>query len=302
MDIELNERIKFRSKSERRRFFLELSLRTNSTTLRELTEKLALPYGCLKMYWRGERTMPAMLVKKWADEFSINIDDFGYKKTSISDILRVASKKGINKLRKKYGRNLHSVLGKKGKIKLDELTRRNKNIEIKRRILAKAALTKKYGENPYREIGRLGGRNSIAKLSESQLQKRLEKIFRKSFRKKISFDEKQYRSLKEIELAKFLTEKRINFIYEKKVTRYYPDFLIPNKNLIIEVVGFDWEPHIKRTKEKVHVFTGIGYNVVIYTYKNLLDKFSDLPITVTADLADLEKIIGRGLKTGECSA
>ena len=79
-------------------------------------------------------------------------------------------------------------------------------------------------------------------------------------------------------------------MYEKKIQGFYPDFFIP-ENTLIEVVGFEWKHHIERTVEKLEKFSNCGYDVIVYTYPNLVHYFEGLSVSIALNSKDLEKFL-----------
>lgn len=88
-------------------------------------------------------------------------------------------------------------------------------------------------------------------------------------------------------IARFLSHRWIKYGYETKIEGFYPDFLIPDKGVIIEAVGFDWEGHVKRTKQKLLKFSKLGYKCVVYTYPSMVHHFAGLPAKVATELEEI---------------
>lgn len=72
---------------------------------------------------------------------------------------------------------------------------------------------------------------------------------------------------------------------------FYPDFAIKATNILVEVFGFYWKPHIERTREKIRAFSKAGYAIIIYTYPNCVKEFQNSQaIVVTEPSLLLEQI------------
>lgn len=282
-----NVRVKFKNKRIRKKFFKELQEILNSKTLPELAKKLQLPLGRLKQWYIGTRTIPLSVIEEWSNEFGINLDKFDHKQLKISDILKKASKKGVKKLEEKYGKHWYRIIGKSGKKKLEKILHQRGIVYEKWRNSIKLGLKKRFGKEFYRKIGKLGGKISISKIAPEKLKKQLMKAFKKSFKKRLTFNDQQFRSKKEIEVAILLQTLGLKYQYEKRLFNYFPDFVLSNKT-IIEVVGFEWEPHIQRTKEKINKFLEKGYKVIVYTYPNMEKYFKDLPIKIISNIENLK--------------
>ncbi|MFQ6121359.1 MAG: hypothetical protein ACE5KE_15895, partial [Methanosarcinales archaeon] len=258
-------RIKFPCKKIRKKFFKKLKENMECKTFTEVARKLEIPIGRLKLWMIGERTIPLSLVEKWSKDFQIKLNEFDHEKVSLKKILKDSSRKGVNVLKKKYGNGWSKILGKKGRIKLQERLKKDKKLYKKWRDSIDLALRKKFGEDCYRKMGKIGGSVSINKRDPNALKLQLERAFRKSFKKRLIFNGQKFRSKKEIEVAIVLQKHKIRYKYEKKLLGLFPDFLLANKT-IIEVVGFEWKPHMKRTVEKINRFLNAGYKLIIYTY------------------------------------
>jgi len=92
------------------------------------------------------------------------------------------------------------------------------------------------------------------------LKKRLKKAFRNSIYKfRVKVRGFRLRSMKEAEVLNLLLSKHISFKYEKEIPGFYPDFFIP-ANLIIEVVGLEWQSRIKKLLHKFDILINMDMN------------------------------------------
>ncbi len=90
--------------------------------------------------------------------------------------------------------------------------------------------------------------------------------------KSYKFNEVKYKSRGELRIAKFLTEKRIKFVYEKRLilkrpydkgkeSIFYPDFYIPKRKLIIEYFGMVGDSNydsISKGKKEIYRHNSYG--------------------------------------------
>lgn len=88
-----------------------------------------------------------------------------------------------------------------------------------------------------------------------------------------------------------MEKQKINYLYEPHIIGFYPDFMLGNKTLI-EVVGFEWKPHIERTVNKIKKLKSNGYNVIVYTYPNMIKYFEKLNIPVFTEQDDFIREVG----------
>lgn len=283
-------RIWFNSKQKRKKFFLEMKLKAGCKTYLELSIKLKIPVGRLRLYVNGARGIPKEEIDRWTREFPIKLHEQNYKVVDMRKFYSKISKKGIETLKRKYGLNWAEITGKRSMKKLRK-TLEDPIIHKKWRQSLENSLKNKFGPDFYREMGRLGGRKSIATANKEELERRYKKMFRKSFRYKIKFNGKNYRSAKEVEVAKILVSNGIQFQYEKRLFGFYPDFFLNNKT-IIEVVGLEWKPHIERTKDKIKLFADNGFTVVIYTYPNMAKYFENSFANIVKTENELINVLG----------
>jgi len=284
------ERIKMRRR-DLRNLFRTMMEKSKSKTLKELSGKLKISYGSLKMYSQAKRSIPLTFFSSWIEMLSLPSSSFTFETVAMTDVFRKASKKGIKKLKKKYGSSWNRILGKKGREKLGFLLENNKKIRAKWKKARILGLKNRFGKNFYQKMGRLGGTKSIMAMSETEKQTFWEKGFRSSFRGKIRFRNRRFRSFKEIEIAAFLEDNSIQYEYEKRLCGFYPDFFLPESGLVIEVIGFEWKPHIQRSIDKIKKFVENKHKVIIYTYPNLVYYFKNLPVSIATQKNELKTIL-----------
>ena len=285
------DRVKFASRRESKRFFSSLGKMSGSKDLKGLAGRLGLQYGCLKLWVANRRTIPSSKFVVWKEKYGVLLRDFSHKKVSMQDELKRASSKGVKKLKKKLGTEWQKIIGRKGKKSLEKRLKAEPNLRRKWRKAVLASLNEKFGENCYSVMGKRGGPVSIRSVPPIVMEARREKAFRKSVGKRSVFRGCAFRSRKEIELASFLQKNGIKYWYEPKLFGFYPDFLLKDKT-IIEVVGFEWKPHISKTRKKIRKLLAEDYKVVVYTYPNMTKYFEDLSIVVTVDFGALKKALG----------
>lgn len=286
-----NFRIQFSNQESRKRFFQELKTKTNSETFPVMSRRLGIPFGRMKLWMIGYRTVPLSLVQNEKNDFKIDLNDFDHKIIDLKKVLKKYSEKGIKKLEEKYGPEARKKIGKLGKVELEKIFRKNKEIRNKWKRSVKNGLKNRFGDNYYSKMGSLGGKASIQKLIKGgNYERQLEKAFRKSFKSRLEFDGQRFRSKKEIEVALLLKKFGIKYLYEKKIFRYFPDFFLSKHNTIIEAVGFDWSPHISRTNEKIERFLSMGYKVIIYTYPNMRKCFEKSGAKIATNYTELDGI------------
>lgn len=259
--------------------------------MKQFALKNSLPYGRLLLWGRGERSIPINQAHEWCGKYGLVLEDYEYQEINLHQTMKNASLKGIAVLKKKFGEDWSGKLASKSMKLLHDRIRKDGSLRKKWNAARHAGLVKRFGDHPYEQMGMLGGRNAIKKLGKEALQERLESIFRKSFKKKITFEGMHLRSLLELEVAKILSGKKIPFCYEKKICGFYPDFFISSTNTIIEAFGFEWKPHIERTRKKIELFSEKGYNVIVYTYPNLLKYFDGLNAHIVTERKLLEELL-----------
>ena len=285
------DRVEFRSTKESRRFFSFLAKKTDSKNLKHLARKLGLQYGCLKLWAANMRTIPSNKFDAWKGKYGVPLAAFSHKKVSMHDVLKKASAKGVKNLKLRLGTDWQRIIGRRGKKSLEKRLKTEPRLRRKWRKAIISSLKEKFGESCYRELGKMGGKASVKSVPPNVMAKRREKAFRKSVGKRSIFRGCAFRSRKEIELASFLQKQSISYKYEPKLFGFYPDFLLKDKT-IIEVVGFEWKPHISKTRKKIMKLLAEGYKIVVYTYPNMKKYFEDLSIAVTTDFDSLKKALG----------
>lgn len=285
-----NERVNFLDLKDKQRFFKEIKEKSKMSYI-EIAKESKIPIGRLRLYQNTKRSLPKTLFDFWMQKHFINLDSYKYNVFDINDVFVEVGRKGSEKLKQKYGKEWLRNIGKQRMQNMRKEFNNNPEFYRKWRKSIKHSLVEKYGKDCYRQMGFLGGKAAIEKADKKELRIRLKKAFRKSFKSKIEFNDMRFRSAKELEVAKILTAKRIKFSYEKEISGFYPDFLLNNKT-IIEVVGFDWKPHIERTRDKIKLFTDKGFSVVLYTYPNMAKHFDDLPVKIALNESDLINVLG----------
>ena len=284
-----DKRIEFINKRERQKFFKDLAIKLQCRNYKQLAKKLKINDDSLKQWRSGTRSIPFSLIQDWVNWTGINLNEYEIKTFSIKQILKNASKKGIQKLKNKYGKNWMKKLGKQGRESLQKLLK-NPLIYKKWRESIKKSLIAKFGPEYYKIIGQKGGRKSIKSISPNKLKRQLKKAFRKSFKFRLKYRRLKLRSHLELKVAKFLVKKKIPFKYEDEINGYFPDFLIKSK-LIIETVGFEWKVRIEKVRLKLKKFIRWDYEVIVFTYPNMVKYFNDLPVTVVTNLKELDDFL-----------
>ncbi|MBU3957808.1 MAG: hypothetical protein KKB25_01915 [Nanoarchaeota archaeon] len=283
-------RIKF-SKKEAERFFSEFRKHLECKTFKELSAKLSIPYGRLQLHMHSKRTIPISLIEKWKSEFRFDYRKFRFRKIDMDEFNKKCGYKAAKLMRRKYGNKWNVILGKRGRRSLQKRLINEPLLNKKWRESIVASLKQKYGENAYSLMGNKGGKASIKKQGKKVVLERLAKMFPKSINKRFEFNGKYFRSVKEIEVASLLEREKIKYVYEPHIIGFFPDFMIGNKTLI-EVVGFEWKPHIERTVNKIKKLKSNGYNVIVYTYPNMIKYFEKLDIPIFTDSDDFIKEVG----------
>ncbi len=285
-----DERIEFVDNNERKKFFRELTMKLGCKSYKQLALKLKINYDTLNQWIRGVRTIPFSLIQSWTNVTEINLNEYTTRKTTIGQKLKEASKLGVNKLRRKYGKDWMKKLGKKGRVGLQILLENNQMVHKKWRDSIQRSLVTKFGRECYRIIGQRGGRRSIEITPPEKLKQQLENAFRKSFKFRIEYQGLKLRSKPELEIVEFLTSKKIPFEYEKKINGFYPDFFLGN-NLIIEVVGLEWKSRIEKLRSKFKMLVESNYKIIVYTYPNMVKYFDDLPVRIITNLNELNDVL-----------
>jgi very-short-patch-repair endonuclease len=102
----------------------------------------------------------------------------------------------------------------------------------------------------------------------------------------------------------FLKEKRVEFSYNKKLDNYYPDFVIPTFNLIIETDGMFWHSDKIQKDDRYHIkkkgaYTELGYTSLFFLEDELLNKFNIVESIINNKLFKSTKIFARKLQVGK---
>lgn len=279
-------RLKWSSKEESIRFFETLKEKLKCKTFKKLAEKLGMPEHRIKLWKHGRRSMPISFIKQIEKEYKVKPQG-KYEILDMKELLLEKSKEGLELLKKFDPR----ITGKQGMKELRKRLQADKELYRKWRISIKQSLKEKFGVDCYKLIGQKGGIASIQKISKEDLQKKLEKAFRKSFKSRLSYRDMKFRSSKEIETAKLLDSLKIQYEYEPQILGFYPDFLLKDSKILIEVFGFEWLPHITRMKEKISKFSDIGFDVILFTYPRLVKYFDSIQIPIITDIKQLSQII-----------
>jgi len=279
-------RLKWSSKEESRKFFEILKEKLGCKTFKELAEKLKLPEGRIKLWRYGKRSTPMSYIEQIEREYKIKPEG-KYEIVDMKKLLLEKSKEGLELLKEFDPR----ITGKQGMSELRKKFQTDKELYRKWRISIKQSLQEKFGSECYKLLGKKGGIISIQKTSKEELQKKLEKAFRKSFKSRLIYKDMKFRSSKEIEVAKVLDSLQIQYKYEPQILGFYPDFLLKDSKMLIEVFGFEWSPHIKRMKEKIIKFSESGFGVILFTYPNLVKYFESEQIPVITDTRQLTQLI-----------
>lgn len=279
-------RLKWLSRDDSRKYFETLKEELKCETFRELSEKLGMPESRIKLWRQGKRSLPISFIKQVERKYKIKLEGT-HEIVDVKELLLEKSKEGLELLKKFDPR----ITGKQGMSELRKRLEIDKELYRKWRVSIKQSLQKKFGLDCYKELGQKGGITSIQKISKEELQKKLEKAFRKSFKSRLVYKDMRFRSSKEIEVAKLLDSLKIKYEYEPRILQFYPDFLLEGSKMLIEVFGFEWFPHIKRMKEKIKRFSESEFDVVLFTYPSLVKYFESEQIPVITDIKQLTKII-----------
>ena len=284
------ERIKFLDKENRTNFFKELRHKSQ-LNYTQLASNSGIPVGRLRLYANGSRSLPRNLFDIWTAKYKINKQNYKYEFHSANSLMTQAGKLGHIKLKQKYGKQWFVEIGKQRMKNMRSEFEENPQLLNKWKLSVKTALIKKYGKGCYKKMGVIGGKRSIELADKEELKERYKKMFRSSFKNKILFNGQNFRSKKEVQVAKILFTRNVKFEYEKQLFGFYPDFVL-DKNIIIEVVGFEWKPHIERTISKIKLFVDNGFVVVLYTYPNMAKYFENLPVKITKTRKELIETLG----------
>lgn len=280
-------RLKWLSRDDSRKYFETLKKSLGFKTFRELSGKLGLQEHRIKLWRHGKRSVPMSFIKQIEKEYKVRPQGT-YQILDMKKVLLEKGKKGLKILKQKFD---PKITGKQGMSKLRKRLKTERELYTKWRASIKESLKERFGVDCYKLIGQKGGLASIQKISKEDLQKKLEKAFRKSFKSRLTYKDVKFRSLKEIETAKLLDSLKIQYEYEPKILGFYPDFLLKDSKILIEVFGFEWLPHITRMKEKISKFSDSGFDVILFTYPNLVKYFESEQIPVITDTKQLTKTI-----------
>jgi len=104
-----------------------------------------------------------------------------------------------------------------------------------------------------------------------------------------------------------LKEKGIDFEYNKKLDRFYPDFVIPEFSLIIETDGLFWHSDKIQQDDRYHInkkdaYEALGYKSLFFLEDELLNKFEIVESIINNKLSISDTIYARKLKIGKMGA
>lgn len=117
--------------------------------------------------------------------------------------------------------------------------------------------------------------------------------------------EKQRTGIEQL-IFDYLTELGIQFEYNKKLDRFYPDFLIPEHNLIIEVDGLFWHSDEVQKDDDYHVnkrseYIKMGYTPLFFREDEILNKFDIVKSIISNKLGLSQRLFARKLTIGKLS-
>jgi len=117
---------------------------------------------------------------------------------------------------------------------------------------------------------------------------------------------KYEKSMTNIETLVFnlLKDKGIDFQYNKKFDKFYPDFIIPEYKLIIETDGIFWHSDKIQSDDSYHIkkkraYSDLGYNSLFFLEDELLNKFDIVKSIINNKLGISNTIFARKLKVGK---
>ena len=104
-----------------------------------------------------------------------------------------------------------------------------------------------------------------------------------------------------------LTELGIQFEYNKKLGKFYPDFLIPDHNLIIEVDGLFWHSDQVQEDDNYHIkkqaeYVKMGYTPLFFREDEVLNKFDIVKSIINNKLGLSKRLFARKLTIGKLSS
>lgn len=158
-------RIKF-SKKEAERFFRELKEHLGCATFKELSARLSIPYGRLRLYKHSDRTIPKPLLEKWKTDFKFDYGRFRFRKIDMEKFNKQCGYKAAKLMRRKYGNKWNVILGRRGRKSLEKRLKNEPLLNKKWRESIVASLKQKYGEDAYSLMGKKGGKASMKKLGK----------------------------------------------------------------------------------------------------------------------------------------
>ena len=290
----MENRIEF-TKKEAERFFKEFKEHKKCATFKELSSILTIPYGRLRLYMHAKRTIPLTLMYQWKNNFKFDYKNFKFQMIDTENFYKNCGYKAASLMKKKYGKRWNVILGRRGRKSLEKRLNNEPVLNKKWRKSIENSLKEKFGNECYRIMGKRSIKTLTRKYGKNYLHLRgleLSKQFPKSISKKFEFNGRYFKSIKEIEIAQILNKNKMPFTYEQQILGFFPNFTLIDNKTIIEVVGFEWKPHIERTLNKIKKLKENNYSVIIYTYPNMIKYFRSLKVPILTQQKDLIKEVG----------
>lgn len=105
---------------------------------------------------------------------------------------------------------------------------------------------------------------------------------------------------------KYLTELNISFEYSQKLGKFYPDFIIPDHNLIIEVDGLFWHSDKAQKDNNYHInkrseYIEMGFMPLFFREDEILNKLDIVKSIINNKLGISKRIFARKLTTNKLS-
>ncbi len=63
------------------------------------------------------------------------------------------------------------------------------------------------------------------------------------------------------------------------------------KITLIEVVGLEWKPRLEKVRLKFRELMKLGYEIIVFTYPNMVKYFNDLPVKIVTNLRELNDLL-----------
>ena len=101
-----------------------------------------------------------------------------------------------------------------------------------------------------------------------------------------------------------LKEQGVDFEYNKKLDRFYPDFMIPEFKLIIETDGLFWHSDKIQQDDSYHInkkdaYGALGYSSLFFLEDELLNKFNIVKSIINNKIRTSNTIFARKLTVGK---